>query len=277
MPTGYNQLRSAGSPQPRGDAVRVDIRCRRGETSTGAQALDPSCSGRGSRGRAAILEGLATRGDGRCAHHGRGGPRQRTGGRRPRAADPHRWAAALARRRGRLAHRRHGRGAGPDHAVSGSLRLDIIWIRSAWPESWFASGRPRAARRPGLWREALALAATSPSPSPPSERFLHRDYHPANTIWSGRRLAGVVDWVSASTGPAAVDLAHWRTNLGTRHGIAVADRVIEAYAAVAGAPPADQTWWDVRLALDYLDAPDSLGEEELERFEAYLGALLVRA
>jgi aminoglycoside phosphotransferase (APT) family kinase protein len=87
----------------------------------------------------------------------------------------------------------------------------------------------------------------------------------------------VVDWTSASLGPVAADLAHWRANLGSRHGIEVADRVLAAYAAAGGVVPDAQAWWDVRMLLDYLDAPDALRGEELERCEAYLQALLARA
>jgi hypothetical protein len=86
----------------------------------------------------------------------------------------------------------------------------------------------------------------------------------------------VVDWVSAASGPVAVDLAHWRANVGTRHGIDVADRVLAAYADAAGAVPPGQAWWDVRILLDFVDEPDALAGAELARFEAYLEALLAR-
>jgi aminoglycoside phosphotransferase (APT) family kinase protein len=133
---------------------------------------------------------------------------------------------------------------------------------------------PAASVRPWLWRAALDLTdRAAPSAEP---RLVHRDYHPGNTIWLGRRLSGIVDWVSASVGPAAVDLAHWRANLGTRHGILVADHVLAAYAAQTGAVPADQTWWDVRMLLDFLDEPDQVRGDELDAFEAYLEALLAR-
>jgi aminoglycoside phosphotransferase (APT) family kinase protein len=158
------------------------------------------------------------------------------------------------------------------HAVTGPAR-DVVDAFRPWYELT-AIRAPGASARPELWREAIALAAGAPSN--PRACFLHRDFHPANTIWAGGRLAGVVDWVSASRGSPAVDLAHWRTNLGTRHGIAVADRVLEAYRAVTGDVPADQPWWDLRLALDFLDAPDAIGREELERLEAYLAALVAR-
>jgi aminoglycoside phosphotransferase (APT) family kinase protein len=134
---------------------------------------------------------------------------------------------------------------------------------------------PARSRHPEWWQTALVLASSVPAATAPC--FLHRDYHPANTIWRGGHLAGVVDWTSASTGQAAMDLAHWRANLGTRHGIEVADRVLPAYRAVTGGLPVAQPWWDVRIVLDFLDEPDAMAGDDLAGLEAYLGALLRRA
>ncbi len=50
---------------------------------------------------------------------------------------------------------------------------------------------PVATKRPDLWAEALKLAASPPPGGP--ERFMHRDYHPANTLWLDGRLTGIVD------------------------------------------------------------------------------------
>jgi aminoglycoside phosphotransferase (APT) family kinase protein len=133
---------------------------------------------------------------------------------------------------------------------------------------------PAQSDRPSLWRSALSLTSQEAPAVAPC--FLHRDYHPGNTIWLGGRLSGIVDWVGAAVGPPAVDLAHWRANLGTRHGILVADRVLAAYAAQTGAVPTDQAWWDVRMLLDFLDEPDELRGAELGQCEAYLEPLLAR-
>jgi aminoglycoside phosphotransferase (APT) family kinase protein len=69
-----------------------------------------------------------------------------------------------------------------------------------------AAVAPGWSSRPDLWERALELGRTE---SPPGPRcFIHRDYHPENTLWSRGRLTGVVDWTSASWGPPAVDVAH---------------------------------------------------------------------
>ena len=70
------------------------------------------------------------------------------------------------------------------------------------------------------------------TPAPPDDRacFIHRDYHPGNTLWTGGRLTGVVDWIGGSWGPPSVDLGHMRVNL-----TAVATRLL----AVAGVERVD--------------------------------------
>lgn len=135
-------------------------------------------------------------------------------------------------------------------------------------------GPPANATRPELWRSAIA-AVSGPPPVGP-ETFLHRDYHPWNTLWAGGRLTGVVDWTGASWGPAATDLAHLRSNLATEHDADVADAARDAFFAAGGVAP-DSAYWDLRTFLDW--GPD-LGEhgsvEGLTRLEPYLERLLRR-
>jgi aminoglycoside phosphotransferase (APT) family kinase protein len=92
---------------------------------------------------------------------------------------------------------------------------------------------PAWSARPGLWRRAFEVAAGPP----PDDRacFIHRDYHPANTLWTGGRLTGVVDWIGGSWGPPSFDLAHMRLNLVWDLGLEVADRFLAAHQALTGA------------------------------------------
>ena len=55
-------------------------------------------------------------------------------------------------------------------------------------------------------------------------------------------MSGVVDWVNACIGPAAVDAAHMRVNLALLEDIAAADRVV----------PGDPAW-DIEAAFGLLD------------------------
>ena len=105
---------------------------------------------------------------------------------------------------------------------------------------------PAWSARPGLWSTAFEVAAEPPPPY--RSCFIHRDYHPANTLWEGGRLTGVVDWVGGSWGPPSVDLGHMRVNLTVDLGLAAADRFLAAHRAVTGAD--HHPWWDVAAAVD---------------------------
>ena len=85
---------------------------------------------------------------------------------------------------------------------------------------------------------------------PPDDRacFIHRDYHPGNTLWTGGRLTGVVDWIGGSWGPPSVDLGHMRVNLTADLGLAVADRFLAAHRALTGFD--HHPWWDVAATVD---------------------------
>lgn len=132
---------------------------------------------------------------------------------------------------------------------------------------------PAAAPRPALWRTAIERVANGPEAV--RGVFLHRDYHTWNTLWRRGRLVGVVDWTNASWGEPAMDLAHWRANLGTSYGLEAADRVVAAYAA-AGGVATDQTWWDIRILLDFIGDEDWSPPHALATAETYLRALLAR-
>jgi aminoglycoside phosphotransferase (APT) family kinase protein len=105
---------------------------------------------------------------------------------------------------------------------------------------------PAWSDRPGLWERAFAVAA---GPPPDDQAcFIHRDYHPGNTLWTGGRLTGVVDWIGGSWGPPSVDLGHMRVNLTADLGLAVADRFLAAHRAQTGFE--HHPWWDVASAVD---------------------------
>ena len=112
---------------------------------------------------------------------------------------------------------------------------------------------PAWSERPALWERAFAVAAGPP----PDDRacFIHRDYHPANTLWTGGRLTGVVDWIGGSWGPPSVDLGHMRVNLAADLGLEVADRFLAAHQALTGFD--HHPWWDVASAVDV--APEMEG------------------
>lgn len=157
-----------------------------------------------------------------------------------------------------------------------SLDLGLREVASAFDPYYGLDelSTPAATKQPGLWAAAFELAASPPPAGP--ERFMHRDYHPANTLWLNGRLTGIVDWTAASWGPPAADLAHLRSNLGVFGGPELAEVALVSFLAAGGTVP-DRRYWDVRMLLD-LGSPEFHARldagERLEPFERYLAAVL---
>jgi aminoglycoside phosphotransferase (APT) family kinase protein len=123
---------------------------------------------------------------------------------------------------------------------------------------------PWAADR-DVWERAIALAHEPPPPLP--ERFIHRDFHPGNTLWEGVALTGIVDWTTGSRGPAAVDLGHLRWNLATGFGQRVADAVLPH--------PEHHPYYDVITALDVVpDLDAALPDADVSRLEEHVARAL---
>jgi Ser/Thr protein kinase RdoA (MazF antagonist) len=131
---------------------------------------------------------------------------------------------------------------------------------------------PAWSARPGLWARAFEVASGPPPPHRPC--LIHRDYHPGNTLWSGARLVGVVDWTGGSWGPPSIDLGHMRLNLVWDRGAEAADRFLAAHHALTGFEHDPR--WDVVAAVDCIPEPDSPGPPEpwLQRMEDWVAAAL---
>jgi len=123
---------------------------------------------------------------------------------------------------------------------------------------------PWAADR-DVWERAIALAHDTPPALP--DRFIHRDFHPGNTLWEGAELTGVVDWTTGSRGPGAVDLGHLRWNLVVDYGQRVADAVLPH--------PEHHPYYDVITALDVINWLDpTTPHGELLRLEDHVARAL---
>ena len=107
---------------------------------------------------------------------------------------------------------------------------------------------PSWTRQPSLWERAIELGSGSDPGGPPV--FIHRDYHQGNTLWSAGRLTAIVDWTSASFGPAAVDLAHMRVNLAMSFDLEAADAFLAEYRAATGGSFTLDPDWDLRATVD---------------------------
>ncbi|WP_329197497.1 phosphotransferase family protein [Streptomyces sp. NBC_01435] len=161
-------------------------------------------------------------------------------------------------------------------------------------EAWTAPDRvrvPEGTGRPLLWRRAVDVLRREPPAYAP--RFLHRDFHPGNVLFTGEgaglRIGGVVDWVETSWGPADLDVAHCSTALALLHGVPAGMGFAGRYEETGGrlATGADHLYWRLLDALGY--APDAetlavpwreLGRTDLtpgvlaERLETYVESLL---
>ncbi len=134
---------------------------------------------------------------------------------------------------------------------------------------------PPWARRPAAWRAAAAIFH-APDPTQ-SIVCIHRDYHPGNVLWRARQVSGLVDWPSASIGPASVDVAHCRANLMGRFDLEVADRFTRSWEELSG--DRFDPWADVSTIIGMLDGlrddphlNRASVEEALARAVAELGA-----
>jgi aminoglycoside phosphotransferase (APT) family kinase protein len=165
--------------------------------------------------------------------------------------DPHRFI-------GEMAH-----GLAGIHAVgAGPLPRYRPWrdLRSVRPPPWV----------PERWHRIWELVRAG---APPSEdRFIHRDYHHGNTLWSAGRQVGIVDWTTASIGPRGVDVAHARWNLAIDYGPETAAAFLDAYRALVPDYRHDP-YRDAAQVADWLDAEPVVGTR-LARLDHYLADVL---
>jgi aminoglycoside phosphotransferase (APT) family kinase protein len=99
-------------------------------------------------------------------------------------------------------------------AMTAISAIDVPSEVSVPPISGYAQKSydpPRWATRPEVWRRAVEIFL---GPTPSTDlRFVHRDFHPGNVLWSKAQLTGLVDWQSACIGPASIDPGHCRLNM----------------------------------------------------------------
>lgn len=158
------------------------------------------------------------------------------------------------------------------HAIDGPGLAQLPEYRTYCDLS--AIGPPAWSRHPKLWERALDVARAG---APPGRRcFIHRDYHPENTLWARGRLTAIVDWTQAcGHGPAAVDTGHMRWNLAITYGLDAADQFLAIHRSLAGALD-DQPYWDVVTVLDVMGEldPADWPRFDLDRLERYLDGVL---
>jgi aminoglycoside phosphotransferase (APT) family kinase protein len=111
---------------------------------------------------------------------------------------------------------------------------------------------PSWSAKPDLWQQTIEIVNQPPPLT--TYCFIHRDYHPMNTLWQNRILSGVVDWVNACRGPAPFDLAWNRLNLMQMYGVEAADRLRGHAVAICGTD-VWHPYWDLMALIELLPGP----------------------
>jgi aminoglycoside phosphotransferase (APT) family kinase protein len=161
-------------------------------------------------------------------------------------------------------------------------------------QSWAVPERrvvPIWARDPGVWQEAFSRIDRDPPRY--DGRFLHRDFHPGNVLFSDGSVTGVVDWVETSWGPPDLDVAHCCTALELLHGSDASEGMRAAYRAAGGRltdDPTERAYWELIDAIGYLPDPIKVAQpwrdsgyhnltddRARERLEHYVAGILTRA
>lgn len=133
---------------------------------------------------------------------------------------------------------------------------------------------PIWARRPALWERAIEVATQDPPGG--LACFIHRDYHPGNTLWVSEQLTAIVDWTTASFGSPSMDVSHMRANLAMSFDRETANAFLAAYREIVGSASGWHPYWDLRVAVDFLpDLPRiALAEPPLARLEDFVETAL---
>jgi len=132
---------------------------------------------------------------------------------------------------------------------------------------------PAWSRHPDAWRALDTLVRGEAPASRPV--FIHRDYHPANVLWRGGRVTGIVDWIKASIGPREIDVAHCRLDTACLAGVEAADAFLRAYCALTGESVSEwNPYWDAHALCDVGAATD---RGLFEGWEGVVSLEMVRA
>ncbi|WP_077616186.1 phosphotransferase family protein [Caenibacillus caldisaponilyticus] len=108
---------------------------------------------------------------------------------------------------------------------------------------------PSWARYPEICKKGIERVKEQPPAY--KETFIHRDFHPVNVLWQGEKVSGVVDWVNACRGPAAIDVGHCRVNLVCLFGVEAADAFLTYYRSFAQRSWENDPYWDLVAFFDF--------------------------
>ncbi len=122
---------------------------------------------------------------------------------------------------------------------------------------WFGADDPPPAwsADPSAWtRRRDRLVRALPEGGEPG--VVHRDLHPGNVLFDGRRLTGIVDWPHASVGPVEVDVGRCRVEAAMVVGLDAVGGFLPRCAAVGVDPDRYDPAWDAVAALELARVAD---------------------
>jgi aminoglycoside phosphotransferase (APT) family kinase protein len=79
--------------------------------------------------------------------------------------------------------------------------------------------------------------------------LVHGDLWQGNTLWTGERYVGLVDWDAAGVGHPGIDLGTLRLDAAILFGLPAADEVLEGWRQATGQAADATTYWDLVAAL----------------------------
>ncbi len=118
-----------------------------------------------------------------------------------------------------------------------------------------------------LWERVFEVIAGPPPET--AAGFIHRDFHPGQTLWTSDRLTGIVDWLTGCAGPYAVDLARAGINLAMDYGVEVAEEFAQRYGALCGRD-VRHPYWELLDAADLiLDLPVPTTQDMADQYSRF--------
>ncbi len=114
-------------------------------------------------------------------------------------------------------------------------KLPPSWS-TATPDEWFDM-------QASLFKSLPAAAA--------SDRFIHRDLHPGNVLFSNANVTGLVDWTNSAWGPFEADVSRCRVEIALLAGFKAADTYLQDCKNLcADILPTYDYRWDKLVALE---------------------------
>jgi aminoglycoside phosphotransferase (APT) family kinase protein len=79
--------------------------------------------------------------------------------------------------------------------------------------------------------------------------LVHGDLWQGNTLWTGERCVGLVDWDAAGVGHPGIDLGTLRLDAAILFGLPAAAEILEGWRQATGQEPNAMAYWDLVAAL----------------------------